>query len=136
MSLSLSTTRILVISRSEAESAQIKDFLTRIDELKFEDRDFVAGRLAPTDGYHFAVFNAASLPWLGKKEVEAQLSPEDKDYLQLFRDYLRKPVPYILYYGEMLHDLDRDRCPAANSKFTLFARIRELIDFINHYRAT
>jgi len=135
MSISLSSARILVISRSEAESALIKDFLSRIDDLKFEDRDFVSARLLPTDGYHFAIFNATSLPWLGRKEEEARLSPEDKDYLQFFRDCLKKPVPYILYYGEMLHDLDRDRCPAANSKFTLFARIRELIDFINHYRA-
>jgi hypothetical protein len=72
-----------------------------------------------------------SLPRVNEK---TELAPEDGAYLKLFRDYLAKPIKYIVYYGEFLHDLDKERCPSANSKFTLFARIRELIDFINHYR--
>lgn len=73
-----------------------------------------------------------SLPRVNEK---AELTSEDDAYLQLFRDYLNKPIRYIVYYGEFLHNLDKERCTSANSKFTLFARIRELIDFINHYKA-
>lgn len=127
--------RILVISRNEKESAQIKDFLQRLDGFDFQDRDFVFGSLHPGHGYDFAIFNAATLPRILRKEDELTMTKEDKDYLDLFRDFLKKPLPYILYYGEFLHDLDRERCPSANSKFTLFARIRELMEFIRVYRS-
>ena len=83
-----------------------------------------------TDDYDFAIFDATSLPGIKSDTV---LSPEDSDHMELFRSYLRKPIKYVVYYGEFLYSLDRERCPSANSKFSLFARIRELIDFMNHY---
>lgn len=128
--------RILVISRNEKESAQIKDFLQRLEGFDFQDRDFVAGLLHPGDGYDFAIFNGKSLPDLGNEAKENDLTPENKAFLKFFRDYLQQSsLRYILYYGERLHDLNRERCPAANSKFTLFARIRELMEFIRVYRS-
>jgi hypothetical protein len=95
------------------------------------ERDYVVAQIIPTDEYDFAIFDARHLPRINKDTV---LPPEDEAYLQIFRQYLNKPIRYVLYYGEFLHDLDRERCPSANSKFTLFARIRELIEFINAYR--
>jgi hypothetical protein len=65
---------------------------------------------------------------------DTELKPEDAHYLELLHAYLAKPIRYVVYYGEFLHNLDRERCHSANSKFTLFARIRELIDFMNHYK--
>lgn len=96
------------------------------------ERDFKVGELAPTDDYDFAIFDATSLPRIVSDKME--LSEADAKHLALFRELLTKPIKYVIYYGEFLHDLDRERCPSANSKFTLFARIRELIDFINHYK--
>ena len=130
MNISLSTARILVISKTETERDHLKTFLSRMP-FNLTERDFVVGKLAPTDDYDFVIFDAMSLPRINPN---TELSPEDAAHLQLFRDYLTKPIRYIVYYGEFLHDLDRERCPSANSKFTLFARIRELIDFMNHYR--
>jgi hypothetical protein len=128
--LSLITARILVITRTDVESENIQDFMRRMP-FDLDKCKFLVGRLTPTDEFDFAVFNAMSLPRVNEK---TELAPEDGAYLKLFRDYLAKPIKYIVYYGEFLHDLDKERCPSANSKFTLFARIRELIDFINHYR--
>jgi len=130
MNITLSTARILVISKTEEESRTIKTFFSRMP-FNLTERDFVAGKLVPTDDYDFAVFDAMSLPRINPN---TELSPEDAAHLQLLREYLAKPIRYVVYFGEFLHDLDRERCPSANSKFTLFARIRELIDFINHYR--
>jgi hypothetical protein len=131
MNLEFFSARILVVSSSDADSELISTFMERLG-FNMERCKFVAGRIAPTDGYDFAIFNAMVLPRILNKDTV--LSEEDTAYLQLFRDYLKKPIKYILYYGEFLYDLDKDRCPSANSKFTLFARIRELIDFINHYK--
>lgn len=131
MPLNLATARILVISRTDAESENIQAFLSRMP-FDFERCKFVVGRLTATDDFDFAVFNAMSLPRVNEK---TELTTENAAYLKLFRDYLSKPIKYIVYYGEFLHDLDKERCPSANSKFTLFARIRELIDFINHYKS-
>lgn len=129
--LIIETARILVISRTDADSENLQDFMRRMP-FNLDNCKFVVGRLAATDDYDFAIFNAMSLPRINEK---TELTTEDAAYLQLFRDYLTKPIKYIVYYGEFLHDLDKERCPSANSKFTLFARIRELIDFINHYRS-
>lgn len=131
MTLSLSTACILIISRTEAESESLQDFIQRMP-FDMKRCKFVSGRLTTTDDFDFAIFNAMSLPRVNKDSV---LLPEDAAYLKLFRDYFSKPIKYIVYYGEFLHDLDKERCPSANSKFTLFARIRELIEFINHYKA-
>jgi hypothetical protein len=129
--LDLATARILTISQTEQDSQEIKTFMARMPFDNLTARDFVVGKLVPTDDYDFAIFDASKLPRIQKDTV---LKHEDEAHLQLFRAYLKKPVRYILFYGEFLHDLDRERCPSANSKFTLFARIRELIDFINHYK--
>lgn len=128
--LKIENARILVVSKNESDSRLMKTFIARMP-FNLTERDFKVGQLAPTDDYDFVIFDAMSLPRINK---DTQLNPEDSAHLQLFRDYLNKPVKYIVYYGEFLFDLDRERCPSANSKFSLFARIRELIDFINHYR--
>ena len=127
----LEDVKILVISQSETDRDEIKAFMVRMPFDNIYERDFVVSKLVPTDDYHFAIFNAAKLPPIKSETV---LNPENEAYLQLFREYLKKPIKYVLYYGEHLHDLDRERCPSANSKFTLFARIRELIEFMNSYK--
>ncbi len=128
--LSIETARILVISKNKEEEHAIKTFLSRMP-FNLSERDFAVGKLMPTDDFDFAIFNAMSLP---RVQPNTELNAEDEEYIQLFRQYLNKPIRYVVYYGEFLYDLDKERCPSANSKFTLFARIKELIDFINHYK--
>jgi hypothetical protein len=130
--LTLSSVRILIISPTDTARDEMKRFISRMPFDNVYERDYVVAQVIPTDEYDFAIFDARCLPKLGK---DTMLSPEDEAYLQVFRQYLTKPIRYVLYYGEFLHDLDRERCPSANSKFTLFARIRELIEFINAYQA-
>jgi hypothetical protein len=131
MHLTLSDARILVISQNTVDSDNIRDFMRRMP-FDLEKCRFVENRQVPTDDFDFAIFNAMILPRIAKDTV---LAPEDEAFLRCFRDYLAKPIRYIVYYGEFLHDLDKERCPSANSKFTLFARIRELVDFINSYKS-
>ena len=130
MHLQLSDARILVISQTQADADLLREFMGRMP-FDLDKCKFVVNRQVPVDDYHFAIFNAMILPRINPGMT---LTPEDEGYLRLFRDYLAKPIRYIVYYGEFLHDLDKERCPSANSKFTLFARVRELIEFMNAYR--
>jgi hypothetical protein len=130
MPLTLSDARILVISQNQVDSDNIREFMQRMP-FDLDKCRFVVDRLVQTDDFDFAIFNAMILPRINR---DTTLTPEDEGFLRLFRDYLSKPIRYVVYYGEFLHDLDKERCPSANSKFTLFARIRELVDFINSYK--
>jgi hypothetical protein len=130
--IKIETARILFISKTDDDRDKMKKFMARMPFNGLTERDFVVGKEVPVDDYDFALFDATSLP---KILPITELNEADAAHLNLFRAYLNKPIKYIVYYGEFLHDLDRERCPSANSKFSLFARIRELIDFINHYQS-
>ncbi|HRF41552.1 MAG TPA: hypothetical protein PK198_22315 [Saprospiraceae bacterium] len=129
--LTLATARILVISPTDTDSWEMRIFISRMPFENVFERDYVVRQMVPTDEYDFAIFDARKLPKIFENTV---LNTEDESYLKLFRQYLKMPLRYIVFFGEFLHDLDRERCPSANSKFTLYARIRELIEFINAYR--
>lgn len=125
--------RILVISASETENEIIQDLMKKLG-FDLEKCKFVTGKIWPTDGFHFAIFNALNLPRITSKDMP--LVDLDKSYLELLEAYHQTSIPYIIYYGAFLYNLNQERCPSANSKFTLFARVNELINFINHYNAT
>jgi len=134
--LSFLTARILVISPNESDRQHMKEFFLRTPFLLTE-RDFTIASepMRGTDDYHFAIFDAHSLPPMFIKEDEKELSDEQLKYLGLLNDYLLTPIRYVVWYGEQYHYLNRlrERCPAANSKFSLFARIREMMDFLSNY---
>ena len=55
--------------------------------------------------------------------------------------YLKEPYPYFLYYGSGFfprnlqenYDKNKDRVYFANSQFSLYARLKELLDYIKYY---
>lgn len=132
MSISLSTARILVISASLDDSAYMQDFFSHIEDLPTPD--FVVGKIVPADKYDFIVFDAHSLPPAPSVEAFTKLPDDIQAHYFLLDRCLRDTNKYVLFFGKYYHNLNQERCPSANSKFTLFARIRELIDFINHYK--
>jgi hypothetical protein len=80
------------------------------------------------------VFDARSFEPVYKVDEFATLPDDTQAHYFLLDRYVRDTNKYILFFGKNYHNLNQERCPSANSKFTLFARIRELIDFINHYK--
>ncbi|MBX2890443.1 MAG: hypothetical protein KF734_05915 [Saprospiraceae bacterium] len=133
MTISLSTARILVVSRTPGDSAYMQDFFARIEGLPAPD--FVVGKTVPADKYDLIVFDAHSLPLVPNIEAFTKLPDDIQAHYFLLDNYLRDTAKYIVFFGKHYHNLNQERCPSANSKFTLFARIRELIDFINHYKS-
>lgn len=55
--------------------------------------------------------------------------------------YLKETYPYFLYYGsgffpkslQEKHDKNKDRVYFTNSKFSLYSRLKELLDYIKYY---
>ena len=56
-------------------------------------------------------------------------------------EYLKVSYPYFLYYGsgffprnlQETYDKNKDRVYFANSPFSLYARLKELLDYIKYY---
>ncbi len=69
-------------------------------------------------------------------QAEEELNDDIKSHINLLKAYLEKTKFNIVYYGEILYVLNkyRDRVNAANSKFTLYARINETIECMKYYK--
>lgn len=133
-SISLFDARILVICQNAHDQEYLEDFFERIEGLP--KPDFISGTVKRiADKYAFIVFSGHLLGELRSEEAVARL-PEEAQYHLSLLDYCLQNTPkYIVYFGKFYFNLNQERCPSANSKFTLFARIKELIDFINHYKS-
>jgi hypothetical protein len=124
------TPHILVISRTEDDQAYLEDFFERTPLPK---PDFVIGKFVPSDKYDFLVFNSRNLP-IYKAENVIALSDDEQKFLYLLDRYISDTNKYIVFFGAYYYNLNYERCQAANSKFSLYARLREMIDFIGNYR--
>ena len=131
--IDITTTRLLVISPTPDDSLYMQDFFSRIDNLPTPD--FVVAKFVPADKYDFIVFDARNLQPAPSVEAFAKLPDDIQAHYFLLDRYVRDTNKYILFFGKYYHNLNQERCPSANSKFSLFARIRELIDFMNHYKS-
>ena len=71
-----------------------------------------------------------------KQEEKPVMSQEDNEHLKLMKDYIGVTDKYIIHFGNFLPFLEqyRDKVHAANSKFALFSRIEEMLDFIDKDR--
>lgn len=129
--MTLDSAKILVVSRTETDSEYLKDFFGHLKEVP--EPDFVVNKMVTADKYHFIIFDARTLPPLYKIADEIDLPDDIRNYYSLLDRYISDSTKYIVFFGKFYYKLNQERCPSANSKFTLFARIRELIDFLNHY---
>jgi len=130
--LTLETARILVVSSNEDDSSYLEYFFKHFP--KMIKPDFKIAKFVSADQYDLIIFDARTLPPVYKTEDFAQLPHEVQQHYFLLDRYISDTTKLVVFFGKMYHKLNQERCISANSKFTLFARIRELIDFINHYQ--
>lgn len=124
-----SSPRILVVSRTAEDRAYMEDFFERTP---FGKPDFVVGQFVLSDKYDFIVFDCRTIP-LYKPEDFIKLPEAIQQHFFLLERYINESTKYILFFGRFYHNLNYERCPSANSKFTLFARIREMMEFARHF---
>lgn len=83
------------------------------------------------------VFDNRHLAACPSKQVFNTLTSEQQDAInkvtQFMDSVVENSTAYIIHYGEFLFwvNENRERTQAANSQFTLFARIKEMKDFID-----
>lgn len=129
--IQVNTAKILVVSKNEEDQQYLEGFFSRTP---FPKPDFVINKPVYSDSYDLIIFNAKSIPAVSNPAAMAALPDPDQNHLYLLQRYLEQTSKYILFFGEYYHNLNRERCPSANSKFSLYARLREMIDFLNDYK--
>ena len=129
--MTLTTARILVVTPSESAKDDIAVFLGR---MPISEPTYVINKVVPPDDYDFIIFDAHHLPPLRDVKELANWPEKDQEYFHLLGKYLDRGSKNIVWFGEFNTLLNRERCQAANSKFTLFARIKEMTDYLNYFK--
>ncbi len=86
------------------------------------------------DDYDLIIFSADRFGAITSEEQVERMGDRERNHPDLLQYYIEKSNKYIVYFGQYYYALNLERCIPANSKFTLFARIREMVDFINNYQ--
>lgn len=124
--------KILIICKANTEKtdkAEIEEY--------FQKLGFTGVKVESTS--HFIDPENSKMVIFDNHSVKNPDAPEtgvDIQHQRLLKQYLDKKY-FILYYGEnttVLRNLEyRSIAHAANSKFALYSRVREMLDFINRY---
>ena len=134
---------ILVLT-AEEEIEIVSDFFY---QLNFINVDIKSTRVFPSsmfDKYDIIIFDNTDLkPCRKKEDLKAirEKSTEDcvliQNRVEKMDIIIKETSKRVIHYGGLLYwvDYNRGRVQAANSKFSLYARTREVIEFINTYRA-
>ena len=129
--LTIESVKILVVSPNQTDREYMEAFFDNIAAMP--KPHFEVNKFVPANKYDFIVFDCRSMP-LYKVQDFIALPAEVQSYFFLLDRYIQDTNKYILFFGKYYHNLNYERCPAANSQFSLFARMKELIDFLNNYR--
>ncbi|MEN0004625.1 MAG: hypothetical protein AAF798_10785 [Bacteroidota bacterium] len=102
-----------------------KDF----DEIKDEKFDLI-------------IFDNRDLPPCHSKQLFDKLEPSQRDQVEgriaKMQEIISTTAKFLIHYGDFLYWIsskaNRKRIQPANSQFSLYARTKEVIEFINTYR--
>lgn len=125
--------RILVICRNENDKVYMEQYFEALplDATVLQPLDYVE-----PDGYSLLVFDAHSIGAVPKEEALKNLPADVQQFMDLLLQYLRNAPKWLVYFGELNYLVNnfRDTTNAANNKFSLYARIKEMKDFMEEYQ--
>jgi effector-associated domain 11 (EAD11)-containing protein len=125
--------KILVICKDDDDKAYMEQYFAA---LSLEAKVKKTLDYFPPDDYSLIVFDAHSIGSVPKEDVLKNLPAEKQKFLELLLLYLRNAPKWLVYYGEFNYLLNdyRDTTNAANNKFSLYARMKEMNDFLEDYQ--
>ena len=100
-----------------------------------------SGPYVDPDGFNLIIFDNHKLPpldsyrsFLDARDDE-ELSESDLQHIEYVHEYLKHSPIFMIHYGEQLYLLQkyREKVHAANSQFSLYARIREMAQYMNDF---
>ncbi len=137
------TDKIIIISPEEKEAPkEMSDFFR---DLKFKNAQVLSissfeefentfpgkPENAPQDSITLIVFDNTDLSFCPNEKMADE---KIKSRVQLMKEFVDKTDFFFIHYGEVLYWLNskeaRLRFHPANSKFALYARVKEMLDFI------
>ncbi len=130
-------TPILVITHHKRQLPILNDFFQKFN---FSRVDVYTWPIpVGLDRYKIVVFDNSDL--MGERNAEASVLKMEQRQKRADREAqmafcLNESACYLLHYGNELSWVsgERARTHAANSKFALYARLKEMIDFMEAYR--
>lgn len=94
----------------------------------------------PDEKFDLIIFDNRDLKTCYNEKALEAFSPKEQHLISnriaLMNKYLENTSNFIIHFGEILYwvNNNRERVHAANSKFSLYARTKEMLAFINSYR--
>ncbi|NUQ23429.1 MAG: hypothetical protein HUU34_05725 [Saprospiraceae bacterium] len=124
---------ILVVCRNADDQIYMQQY---IDALPLDAEVISTQSYYPPEGFALVVFDGHTLGSIPKEEALEKLSEDKRAHFDLLKNYLQKAPKWIVYFGEFNYLLNdyREITHAANNKFSLYARIKEMRDYIADLR--
>lgn len=137
-SLSQIANPILLITNDAQKLSSLKNFM---EQLNFSSVKVTHSSDIPEEGsYDLVIIDNRHFPACPNEKILSQMAPEPqkeiRQSLELMDKLIRNTSLFIIHFGEYLYWINqhRERIHAANSQFSLYARTKEMLDFINTYR--
>lgn len=132
------TNPILILTQSE-KMQNIKAFFQQLNFRNVETKEYSNKEYSVND-YDLIIFDNQDLPYCNPEKMFHSMDEKNqilvKDRIRNMEYVKNNGSKSIIHFGEFLFwvGANRDIVQAANSKFTLHARAKEMIEFINTYR--
>lgn len=129
--------QILVFTK-EQEVENVSEFFRQLNFVNVKVKQ--NGEEVELSEFDLIVFDNSDLPVCYNRKSFAELEAEQRIIVEKRMEemdfIINESSKFIIHFGGILFwvNAHRDRVQAANSKFSLYARTKEVIDFINTYR--
>ena len=133
------STPILTLTKQKEQFNELDDLFKKFAFTKVEIAFW--DDIPPLHSYSIIVFDNTDLMDEDSAEKQAPLRHKQRrlriERETMMNNLVRSTPSLFLHYGNQLSwvSLNRLRVHAANSKFALFARLKELVDFLDRIRA-
>ena len=126
---------ILVVTSDETSKSEMEKYFSSY-AFKHVTYDYSGQVTIPKECDLIVFDNRLMGKMVSSPSAEEELNEASKTHIALLKAYLENTQFNIVYYGEILYVVNkyRDRINAANSKFTLYARIKETIECMKYYK--
>ena len=127
---------ILVVTSSNSNFDIIKDFFLQLNFVNISVQSFE--QINNTNEFDLIILDNRGLPACPNHSVLEKFQEKEvyEFRIQKMNEFIKNTTKFFIYWGEYLFwvNENRERVHAANSKFALYARIKEMLDFINTFK--
>ena len=131
--------QIVVFTEHEAPE-KVEDFFNQLNFKNISVFRTINFEKVKYDEFDLIIFDNRDLPPCFPRnkleDLESEVSERILIRIEKMNSVIKGSSKFLIHYGDFLYwiNSNRERVQAANSKFSLYARTKEVIEFINTYR--